>query len=99
MKPSLLAVAVVAMVAALAAQEPILRNGGTFRSNVEVTTITATVFDGDGRLVRDLPREAFSVFEDGDPQQITHFTADRVPLSLGLVLDISDSMFGRRLQE
>jgi Ca-activated chloride channel homolog len=94
-------VAALAMAGSLVAQDaqPLLRNGGTFRSTVEITTITATVFDSDGRLVTGLPREAFTVFEDGDPQQITHFTGERVPLSLGLVLDISDSMFGTRPQE
>jgi len=70
-----------------------------FQSGIELTSITATVTDGEGHLVADLPREAFEVFEDGDPQEITQFTRERVPVGLGVLLDISDSMFGRRLDE
>ena len=35
-----------------------------------------TVFDAEGRLVTGLPREAFEVFEDGEPQEITQLTND-----------------------
>jgi VWFA-related protein len=59
--------------------------------------VTATVLDADGRLVTGLPREAFEVFEDGDRQTITQFTHERVPIGLGMLLDVSDSMFGRRI--
>jgi len=70
-----------------------------FRSGIEVTSITATVRDADGKLVQGLDRDAFEVFEDGEPQTITQFTHDRVPVGLGVLLDISDSMFGRRIQD
>jgi VWFA-related protein len=46
-----------------------------------------------------LPRDRFEVYEDGERQAITQFTSERVPVSLGLLLDVSDSMFGRRIQE
>jgi VWFA-related protein len=70
-----------------------------FTSAVRLTTVTATVTGTDGRLVRDLPGDRFEVFEDGDPQQITQFTSDRVPVSLGILLDASDSMYGRRIAD
>jgi Ca-activated chloride channel family protein len=70
-----------------------------FRSGIEVTSITATVRDEAGRLVTGLPREAFEVFEDGQPQNVTQFTHDRVPISLGVLLDTSDSMYGNRIQD
>ena len=70
-----------------------------FRSSVELTTVNATVRDQSGQLVRDLPRDAFDVYEDGRLQTITQFTSERVAVSLGILLDISDSMFGRRIQE
>jgi Ca-activated chloride channel family protein len=66
---------------------------------VELTAVTVTVRDADGRLAPDLPREAFSIYEDGEPQQITQFTHERVPVALGLLLDISDSMFGQRIRD
>lgn len=69
----------------------------TLRTSIEVTAVTVTVRDPDGRLVPDLPSSAFTVFEDGLPQPITQFTDQRVPVGLGLLLDISDSMFGQRI--
>src|SRR5262245_40972708 len=45
-----------------------LRDTRPFKSGVEIISITATVHDGEGHLVKDLPREAFEVFEDGERQ-------------------------------
>jgi Ca-activated chloride channel family protein len=69
------------------------------RSTIEVTVVTATVRDANGKLASGLPKDAFNVFEDGEPVTITTFTNDRVPLGIGLLLDISDSMFGRRIKD
>ena len=69
------------------------------RSSIELTVVTATVRDADGKLVTGLPKEAFEVFEDGERVPIAQFTNERVPLGLGLLLDISDSMFGRRIKD
>ena len=68
-----------------------------FRSGVDLISVTATVIDGDGHLVTGLPREEFVVYEDGEPQAIAQFTNERVPVSLAVLLDVSDSMFGQRL--
>jgi Ca-activated chloride channel homolog len=82
------------------AQEPgVLRAPRTLRSSVELTAVTATVRDPDGRLATDLPRDAFSIYEDGELQQITQFTHERVPVALGLLLDVSDSMYGARIRD
>jgi len=69
------------------------------RSSIEITVVTATVRDADGKLVTGLPKEAFEVYEDGERLPIAQFTNERVPLGLGLLLDISDSMFGRRIRD
>jgi Ca-activated chloride channel family protein len=69
------------------------------RSSIELITVTATVRDENGKLVTGLPREAFEIFEDGAAVPITQFSNERVPLGLGLLLDISDSMFGRRIKD
>ena len=81
------------------AQDRPIRLGSRFRSGVEVVGIAATVVDADGRLVPGLTADAFEVFEDGEPQPITQFTSERVPLSLAVLLDVSDSMYGRRIDE
>lgn len=70
-----------------------------FRSAISLTTVTVTVTDASGRLVPRLPLEQFELFEDGDAQAITQFTNERVPVSLGILLDSSDSMYGRRMSD
>ena len=68
------------------------------RSSVDLIVVTATVRDADGKLVTGLPRDAFEMYEDGVRVPVAQFTNERVPLGLGLLLDISDSMFGRRIK-
>jgi Ca-activated chloride channel family protein len=93
-------IAIVAAVALTAAQDqPPLRAGQRFRTGVEVIAATATVTDADGHLVTGLPRDAFEIFEDGIKQPITQFTNERVPVGVGVLVDISDSMFGQRIQD
>jgi Ca-activated chloride channel family protein len=87
---SLLAVTLVAAAAAtLTAQN---QEGFTFRSGVELINVNATVTDDDGRFVSGLRKEDFTVYEDGERQEVTHFSNERVPVSLGIVLDTSGSM-------
>ena len=64
----------------------------TEKVNVDVVQVTVTVSDGHGRFVRNLPRGAFHVLEDGKPQGITHFTSEDVPLEIVVAIDISGSM-------
>src|SRR5260221_13582076 len=73
------------------------KNGGTvFRANTRVVDLHATVVDKKGRLVTNLTREAFSVIENGIPQQIGSFKREDVPVSMGLIIDNTASMWGKR---
>jgi Ca-activated chloride channel family protein len=81
----------------LAAQRPIALREKGFRAGAELVTTPVTVRDGNGRLVTNLTRDDFSVEEDGVVQPITQFTTERVPVSLALALDTSDSMRGQRI--
>lgn len=81
-----------------AAQQPIISND-VFRSSAELVPTAVTVRDGGGRLVRSLTRDDFRVTEAGTEQPITQFSHERVPVSLALVLDISDSMRGPRMDD
>ena len=63
-----------------------------FRGGVDLIDVTATVTDASGRFVPGLTRDDFTVYEDDQPQAVTYFSAERVPVSLGLVLDTSGSM-------
>lgn len=68
----------------------------TFSSNVKVVNVPATVRTKHGDIVRDLNKDDFSVAEDGRPQVIKYFAKENdLPLSLGLLVDVSGSQ--RRL--
>src|SRR5688572_29424384 len=69
-----------------------------FRTGVELINVTASVSDGSGRFVRGLTKEDFALYEDGQRQEVTHFSSERSPVSLGIVLDTSDSMDGEKMQ-
>src|SRR5262249_48771466 len=66
---------------------------------IEVRSMTATVGDKEGHPVLGMTRDAFEIYEDGVKQTITQFTGERVPIGLGLLLDISDSMYGKRIED
>ena len=68
-----------------------------FRSRVDIVQVTVSVTDGNGRLITGLTKDDFQIFEDGVEQQITQFTDKRVPVSLGMLLDASDSMRGQKV--
>jgi Ca-activated chloride channel family protein len=95
----LTAAAVVATGVTLAAQSPQPPAGGgsfRFRSRAELINVNVTVTDRDERFVPGLRREHFTLYEDGVRQAITHFGDERVPVSLGLVVDASGSMEGEK---
>jgi Ca-activated chloride channel family protein len=73
-------------------------DGFKFKSGVELINVTATVTDANGRFVPGLHKEDFLVYEDNEPQAVTHFNADRVPVSLGIALDTSASMAGEKIE-
>jgi len=83
----LVAIAVVAAAAGVRSQDT-----PRFRGGVELVHVTATVTDASGHFVSGLRREDFTVSEDGVPQEVTSFSSERAPVSLGIILDASGSM-------
>ena len=92
-----LAAAVVALVVAVVTLRAQDNSQFRFRSGVELVNVTATVSDFDGRFVPNLTQDDFIVYEDDKRVDVTHFSAERVPVSLGIALDTSGSMQGDKI--
>jgi Ca-activated chloride channel family protein len=72
------------------------QDGFRFKSGVELINVTATVTDQSGRFAGRLTKGDFVIYEDGKLVEVTHFSADRTPVSLGIVVDTSGSMVGEK---
>jgi Ca-activated chloride channel homolog len=81
-----------------AGQPNIGKEGGkyTLRTDAYEVRLNATVLDGSGKSVQTLDKDAFRVYEDGVPQTITSFRHEDLPVSLGLLIDSSGSMYDKR---
>ncbi len=81
-----------------AAPGVVQQEGGryTLRAEAYEVRLNASVIDGSGREVEDLPRDAFHVYEDGVPQTILGFRHEDLPVSLGILIDSSGSMYDKR---
>ena len=86
---ALAVVAALSLGGALAGQD---QDTARFTSGIELVNVTATVTDDDGRFVDSLRKEDFSVYENGRSQEVSHFSSGKVPVSLGIALDVSASM-------
>jgi Ca-activated chloride channel family protein len=72
-------------------------NTGTiFRSDIRLVVLNTTVSDKSGHLITDLPKSAFTVYENGVTQPIKSFKREDVPVSMGLIIDNSGSMRDKR---
>lgn len=98
MKRKHLPLAVGAAMLALAGTTPLAqqKDGFRFKSGVELINVTATVTDRSGRFYSRLRQEDFVVYEDNKQVEVTHFSAERTPVSLGIVVDTSGSMVGEK---
>lgn len=92
MRRFLLAIAVTLFPATVLAQGTPENAQATFRSGVDLVTVSATVRDNKGRLVKDLTKQDFEVIDRGERRAISEFRAERAPLSLAILFDVSGSM-------
>ena len=71
---------------------PTITSGSVIKSDIDMTLVNVTVTDPLDRLVTGLEKEHFRVFEDGIEQEVQTLSSEDVPVSIGLVFDMSSSM-------
>jgi Ca-activated chloride channel family protein len=74
------------------AQNRVALDVATFRADSTLVLVPVTVVDRRGAIVNGLTRDAFTLFEDGAPQEIRSLSEEDAPVSIGIVLDLSGSM-------
>jgi Ca-activated chloride channel family protein len=67
-----------------------------FRSDTRLVVLHASVTDRKGKLITNLARNEFKVFENGQPQEVKIFRREDIPVSLGILIDDSGSMMSKR---
>lgn len=68
-----------------------------FRSSVELVTIAYSVVDEAGSPIQGLTRDDFRVFDNDVPRLVSYFSRDDdQPVTLGIIIDDSDSQHDQR---
>ena len=93
---SLLSAALAVAVLPIRAQQQDTPPPPVFKAESELVVLHVNVFDGRSDAVPNLPEQVFQVAEDEQPQRITFFSNEDVPVAVGLVVDNSGSMITRR---
>lgn len=68
----------------------------TLRTDAYEVRLNATVLDSNGKSILTLAKDDFKVFEDGVPQTIASFRHEDLPVSIGILIDSSGSMYDKR---
>jgi Ca-activated chloride channel family protein len=70
----------------------LIKPGQSVRMDVELALVNITVTDPHDRIVTGLEADNFRIFEDNIEQEVVTFSSEDVPISIGVVLDLSGSM-------
>lgn len=82
------------IVSALAGAPLLMAQDPVIRVDVQLVNVTFSVRNKQGALIGNLTKEDFTILEDGKPQAISRFHRDTdLPLTIGLLIDISGSMY------
>jgi Ca-activated chloride channel homolog len=71
----------------------------TVTVNADLVVLNVTLTDVYNRYVTGLSQDAFTVLDDKEPQKITFFSDEDVPISLGIIFDVSGSMGGDKISK
>lgn len=83
----------------LAAQtEKVAETPYTISLSVDLVMLDVSVEEREGKFVSGLEARHFKIFEEGQEQQIVYFLSNDVPITIGLVIDNSGSMRGKRVE-
>lgn len=66
--------------------------GSTLKTEVDLALVNVTVTDPYNRLVTGLEPDNFRVYEDNTEQEVLTFSSEDVPISIGVIFDLSGSM-------
>src|SRR5687768_14398748 len=72
---------------------------GPIKIQTDLVTLTLTVTDLYGRYVSGLTKNAFTIYDNNQVQDITFFSDSDAPVSLGVLFDVSGSMSGEKIQK
>jgi Ca-activated chloride channel homolog len=70
----------------------LMKPGQSIRMDVELALVNITVIDPYERIVTGLEADSFRIFEDNVEQEVVTFSSEDVPISVGVILDLSGSM-------
>jgi Ca-activated chloride channel family protein len=70
----------------------VIKQGQAVHLDVELALVNVTVTDPYNRLVTGLEPDNFRIFEDNVEQEVVNFSSEDVPISIGVILDLSGSM-------
>jgi len=73
-------------------EESVQNSRKPIQVDVSLVLVNVTVTDPYDRLVTGLGKENFRVFEDGTQQEIVNLSSEDVPISIGVIFDMSGSM-------
>lgn len=66
--------------------------------NTDLITLNVTVTDRRGLHISGLDKSAFTILDDKVPQEISFFSDEDAPASIGIVFDVSGSMSGQKIE-
>jgi Ca-activated chloride channel family protein len=84
--------ALLASVLAVAAAASVLAQQATFKAGAQIVFVPTMVTEADGRLVPNLEKDDFTIFDNGKPQDLTVFESGVQPFTAVVTLDFSASM-------
>jgi len=79
-------------------KRPGIANDQPILVNTDLISFNVTVTDSYGRFVSGLSKQAFAVYDNKESEDITFFSDDDAPLSIGILFDLTGSMSGDKVK-